>query len=323
MNVRSIVAAALVPTLVLGAAACGSGTNGGSFPSKTITVVVPFDAGGGSDAIARQVASDLESELDATVVVENKPGAAGVLGTNAVSQAAADGYTLLSTNSFAFTAQPALRETKYGPDDFDAIAEEASYGLVHLVKADAPWKSAEEMLAERGELTYGNPGAGGMIQVAQAALFAEGEVDAQGVPFDGSAPAITALLGGQIDTTAAEIGVALPYIKSGDLKALAVTTPERVESLADVPTVTEAGYPDATVTASEVLLAPAGLPEEVLAALEEAVANAVAGDKVTSFLEEGQYEPGDVTGSDLDKQMKTTSTSVTGLIETLGIMVDE
>ncbi|WP_420179859.1 Bug family tripartite tricarboxylate transporter substrate binding protein [Paenarthrobacter sp. TA1.8] len=309
--------------VLLGTASCGSGGPANAvqnYPKTPVKIIVPFNAGGGSDAVARQIASQLEDELDGTFIVENKPGAAGVLGTDAVSKAKPDGYTLLSTNSFAFTAQQKLRNTSYTSEDFDPIAEESSYGLVQVVKADSPWNSLGDML-KAGKLTYAHPGVGGMVQVGQASLFSTAKIDAQGVPFDGSAPSVTALLGGQVDTTATEVGVALPYIKSGQLRALSVSTPKRVEQLPDVPTVSEAGFPDAGITASEVLLAPKGLPKEIADALEGAVKDALATEKVSGFLKNSVYEAGDVSGAGLDDQMSQTLTQVNDLITKLDIKV--
>ncbi|MET3174630.1 UNVERIFIED_ORG: tripartite-type tricarboxylate transporter receptor subunit TctC [Arthrobacter sp. UYCu721] len=323
MKKRLASSIAVLAITVLSTAACGSGgtsSSASNYPKSPVKIVVPFNAGGGSDAVARQIAAQLEDELDATFIVENKPGAAGVLGTDSVSKAKPDGYTLLSTNSFAFTAQQKLRKTSYTSENFDPIAEESSYGLVQVVRADSPWNSVGDML-KAGKLTYAHPGVGGMVQVGQAALFKAAGIDAQGVPFDGSAPSVTALLGSQVDTTATEIGVALPYIKSGQLKALSVSTPQRVEQLPDVPTVAEAGYPDAGITASEVLLAPAGLPKEVAEALENAVKDAVATEKVSGFLKNSVYERGEVVGSELDEHMSQTLTKVTDLITKLNIQV--
>jgi tripartite-type tricarboxylate transporter receptor subunit TctC len=245
-----------------------------------------------------------------------------VLGTDRVSKAKPDGYTLLSTNSFAFTAQQKLRDTSYTTADFDAIAEEVSYGLVQVVKADSPWNSLNDMLAGGQQVTYAHPGVGGMVQVAEAALFHAADTDAQGVPFDGSAPSITALLGGQVDTTAAEVGVALPHIKSGKLKALSVSTPDRLEELPDVPTTAEAGYPKAGITASEVLLAPTGLPDDITELLENAVQQAVGSGEFSAFLKTSAYQPGDASGANLDEQMSEELTTVTDLIEGLNIKVE-
>lgn len=328
MKKRLISSLAVLALTVVTTAACGSGGTAGTggaaadYPKSPVKIVVPFSAGGGSDAVARQIAAQLEEELDGTFIVENKPGAAGVLGTDSVSKAKPDGNTLLSTNSFAFTAQQKLRNTSYTSEDFDPIAEESSYGLVQVVRADAPWNTLGDML-KAGKITFAHPGVGGMVQVGQAALFSAAKVDAQGVPFDGSAPSVTALLGGQVDTTATEVGVALPYIKSGQLKALSVSTPERVEQLPDVPTVSEAGFPDAGITASEVLLAPAGLPKNVAEALEGAVKDALATDKVSEFLKNSVYEGGDVAGAELDEQMSQTLTKVTDLITKLNIKVSQ
>ncbi|MCO4252082.1 tripartite tricarboxylate transporter substrate binding protein [Pseudarthrobacter raffinosi] len=327
MKKRLIPSLAALVLTALAAAGCstpstqGSGGAGADFPKSPVKIVVPFGAGGGSDAVARQMASQLEKELGGTFIVDNKPGAAGVLGTDGVSKAKADGYTLLSTNSFAFTAQQKLRKTSYTSADFKPIAEETSYGLVQVVRADSPWNSVKDML-DADKLTYAHPGVGGMVQLAEAALFDAGGTDAQGVPFDGSAPSVTALLGGQVDTTAAEVGVALPYIKSGQLKALSVTTPERVKQLPDVPTVEEAGYPQASITASEVLLAPAGIPDDVAKLLEGAAKKAVASTEFTSFLENSVYKAGVTSGAELDKQIADATTTVTGMIERLNIKIE-
>ena len=256
--------------------------NTGTWPERPVNIVVAGPPGGGTDAIARIVAADLHESLHQTVVVDNRAGAGGIIGTRYVAGAAPDGNTLLMGQVSTNAIVPALvRPRPYDPvKDFVAIGIVGTAPDVLVVATNSGIHSFAELLAKAKAspkpLSYGSPGVGLSQHIAGFALARAAGVNMLHVPYRGSAPALTDLLGGQISMMFVTPGAAVPFLKSGQLRALAVTSHRRSRFLPDVPTVAELGYPGVEETGWFGLFAPAGTPPEVVQTLRTQLREAVA-----------------------------------------------
>ena len=243
------------------------------YPERPIRIIVPFAAGAGTDAVARFTAQKLEEQLKQPVIVENRVGASGAIGTQAVATASADGYTLLFVASpFTTVAAATPGIANYDPvKQFAPIALIAAGPLVWIANAQAPYASMRDMIAyakaNPGKLAYGSAGAGGVNHLALELFKIKTSVEILHVPYKGIAPAMTDLLGGSIAVLTGTIPAVLPHVKSGKARALAVTGDKRSPLMPDVPTTKEAGANGAEVYNYWGLVAPAGTPAAVLARL--------------------------------------------------------
>ena len=242
-----------------------------SFPSRTVTIVVPFPPGGGTDTGARLVAQRLSQRWGQPVVVENKPGAAGMVGVEYVSKQKNDGYTLLMGNFGTQSVNPTLyaKRLAYNPDTaFTAISLVADLPLVLVVNPAMPAASASDFVAlaraQPGKLTYSSSGAGGSMHLAGALFENASGAQLLHVPYKGGGPAIADLIAGHVNASFATILETSGHIKSGRLKALAVTGLERSPALPEVPTLADTALPGFNSSSWIGLLAPAGTPRAVI-----------------------------------------------------------
>ena len=256
------------------------------YPVRPIKLVVPFAAGAGTDAVARYMAQKLEETLRQPVVVDNRVGASGAIGTQALAQAPADGYTLLFVAS-PFTTVAAATPTTAGYDpirQFEPVALIATGPLVWVSNAQAPFSSLREMIgyarAHTGALSYGSAGAGGVNHLALELFKVRTGTDMLHVPYKGIAPATTDLLGGSIMTLTGTVPAVLPYVKSGKLRALAVTGDKRSVLMPDVPTVKEAGASGTEVYNYWGIVAPSGTPAAIVHRLNADVQKILAKKEV-------------------------------------------
>lgn len=258
--------------VAFGAIAVGTANAQVSYPIKPLRMIIGFSAGGPTDNIARLLAIKLGEFLGQPVVIENRPGANAVLAADAVSRSAADGYTLLyNTSSFALSAalSPKL---PYNPTrDFAGIALTASAPTVLIVNKDFKARTIKEFIeqlgANPGKYSYGSAGTGTITHVIPAQLLQTAGLNAVHVPYKGSAPALIDLFGGQIQFAVDAMSSALPYIRDGRVRALAVTSPERVLSLPDVPTISESWIKGYEASAWQGLMVPAAVPAPIVARL--------------------------------------------------------
>ncbi len=240
------------------------------YPDRPIKIIVPFAAGAGTDAVARFTAQRLEEQLRQSVIVENRVGASGAIGTQAVANAAPDGYTLLFVASpFTTVAAATPSVANYDPiKQFAPIALIAAGPLVWIANAQAPFISMREMiafaLANPGKLAYGSAGAGGVNHLALELFKLKTGTDILHVPYKGIAPATTDLLGGSIALLTGTIPAVLPHVKGGKARALAVTGDKRSPLMPDVPTMREAGANGTEVYNYWGLVAPVGTPVAVV-----------------------------------------------------------
>ncbi|WP_367848370.1 Bug family tripartite tricarboxylate transporter substrate binding protein [Rhodoferax sp. WC2427] len=264
----------------------------GSFPSRPVTLVVPFAPGGGTDTGARLVAQKLSLKWGQPVVVDNKGGAAGMIGAEFVSKAKPDGYTLLMGNIGTQAINPALyKKMPYDPDRaFEPVSLVAELPLVMLLNPQVPAKTAKEFItyakAQPGKLSYSSSGAGGSMHLA-AEMFKSGTgTFVLHVPYRGGGPAIADLIAGHVQLTFATVLESSGHIKSGSLRALAVTGDKRVPALPDVPTLAEAALPGFNSISWIGILAPGGTPKDVVDKISADVREVLAADDTQRRLTE-------------------------------------
>jgi tripartite-type tricarboxylate transporter receptor subunit TctC len=265
-------------TLVaIAALACSSLAVAQDYPSRPITFVLPAPPGGATDAIARVLADEMGKSMKQTIIVDNKAGAGGMLGTQAVARANPDGYTVLVAHSSPIAYAPYMfAKVPYDVQrDLAHITEICSASLVFTVTKEVPAKTMKEFIAwaekNRGKVNYGSFGSGSSSHLLNAYLSESRKLDMSHVAYKGEAPMAQDMLGGQIHLGIGTLGTMGPHIATGQLRALAVIGEERLKDLPDVPTMAEAGLPDAEykLLGGLVMMAPAGTPAPVLARLEK------------------------------------------------------
>jgi tripartite-type tricarboxylate transporter receptor subunit TctC len=250
------------------------------YPERAVRIVVPFAPGGGTDVIARTLAQDMAKQLGASVVIENKPGAGTIIGTQAVAASAADGYTLLM-GTFSHAVNSSLSANlPYDPHkDFAAVALIArSFNLVVVNPKSSVHTIADLIAAAKAnpdKLSYGTFGVGTSAHLAGELFKDMARVNLTAVPYKGAAPAITDLIGGQIDLMFTTVASAASLVESGQLRAIAVTSAERSPAFPQIPTVAEAGVPGYAAESWYGLFAPAGTPADIIDRLNKSAASAV------------------------------------------------
>jgi len=268
----SLLALALLPL-------CGHEASA-AYPDRVMKLVVPFAPGGGTDAVARVLAQELAKDLGTSVIIENKPGAGTIIGTQMVATSAADGYTLLM-GTFANAVNPTLNaKLPYDAHkDFAAVALLARSFNIVVVNPASPYKSIGDLVAAAkaapSKLTYGTYGTGTSAHLAGELFKHMAGVNLTTVPYKGAAPAITDLISGQIDVIFTTVASAASLVEGGQLRAIAVTSAERSPAFPNLPTVSEAGVPGYAAEAWYGLYAPAKTPREIIDRLNRSAAKAV------------------------------------------------
>jgi tripartite-type tricarboxylate transporter receptor subunit TctC len=280
MSSRSNVRAAIFLSALAVVTAFSVDDVSAGYPDRIIRIVVPFAPGGGTDVIARTLAQEMGKDLGVSVIVENKPGAGTIIGTQAVAASAPDGYTLLM-GTFSHAVNLSLNgKLPYNPHkDFAAVALVArSFNFV-VVNAKSPIKSIADLIAaakaEPDKLSYGTYGTGTSAHLAGELFKSMAGVNLTTVPYKGSAPAITDLIGGQIQVMFTTVASAASLIEGGQLRALAVTSVERSPAFPQLPTVAEAGIPGYAAESWYGLFAPAGTPADIIDRLNKSAGVAV------------------------------------------------
>ncbi|MGJ7501402.1 Bug family tripartite tricarboxylate transporter substrate binding protein [Variovorax sp. ZT5P49] len=280
----------VVPLTTLAAAAA-------DFPSRPITLVIPFPPGGATDVNGRVLAQRLGKELGQPVIIENRAGAGTVVGASYVSKAAPDGYTLLISSGSTFTVNPAIRATlPYDPvKSFDPIGIAGRVALILLANSEVPVQTVKQFVdyvkASPGKYSYGSFGTGTTAQFAGETVLHATGLKMTHIPYKGSAPAMTDLMGGQIPFSIDTVSAAIPQLKSGKIKAIALTTAKRSALLPDVPTFAESGYADVDIDSWLMIAAPKGVPADVRARLEKALATTIADPETRTKLLGQGMEP--------------------------------
>lgn len=251
-----------------------------SFPAKPIRLIAPFSAGGALDLIARAIGQKLSDSLGRPVIVDNRAGASGAIGSEVVARAAPDGYTLLLGATTTHGINPALNP-KLGYDavrDFTPISLVATIPHVLVVHPSIPAKTLQDFVRlarSRPGMAYGSAGHGSPHHLAIEMLKGMAQLDLVHVAYKGSAPAMVDLMSGQIQIMSVELTAAAPYIKDGKMRPIAIATPQRTPGI-DLPTVAEAGYPGFEVTAWYAVFGPAGMPQAVVSRLHADILKGLA-----------------------------------------------
>ncbi|SHH94900.1 Bug family tripartite tricarboxylate transporter substrate binding protein [Pollutimonas bauzanensis] len=256
---------------------------------QPIVLVVPFSPGGNLDMVARVVSPALSEILGVSVVVENKPGAGGVIGAGYVSRSTPDGHTLLVTTPNAITVAPLMTTAAYSLANFAAVGQIAWASLVVVVHPESRFQTIEALLDEArrnpGTVAIGHAGLGTTNNIAMLSLEGAAQCRFTAVPYKGSAPALTDLMGRQTDAVIDQLTSSLSFIKSGKLKALAVLTAQRDPLLPQVPTIAEAGLSGFSAQTETGLLAPAGTPKAIIEQLNAALLQALDRQKLRDLLQ--------------------------------------
>jgi tripartite-type tricarboxylate transporter receptor subunit TctC len=275
--------------LALAAHCLAGGALAADYPGKAIKLVVPYAPGGGADSVARIVAKKVSENVGQAIVIENKGGAGSIVGTDIVAKAEPDGYTLLLGQSGPISINPAVyKSLPYDPvKDFAPVTMTTAYPYILVVNSELPARSLQEFVAlaksKPGAMNYGSTGVGAANHLVAELFNSKAGLKMTHVPYRGTALAVGDLLGGQLTMVFGDPISVLPHIKSGKLRALAVTSLERSPVAPDVPTVAESGYPGFEALAWHGILAPARTPPAVVKKLNEEITKAL-GDPETKAL---------------------------------------
>ncbi|UCR90534.1 tripartite tricarboxylate transporter substrate binding protein [Mycetocola spongiae] len=296
MKIMKPLSLVAIAALALTASGCanrgGETTSSEDFPAKTITMIVPYQAGGASDLSARTLAKEMEETLGQSIVVENRTGGAGSVGLTYLSARPADGYTI----GYLPVETVMLGHQGYDldPAAFDVLGQIVSVPATIAVRADSPYQSLQDLLdaakANPGGVTVSNSGAGSIWQAATTALNEAAGVELKPVPFDGGAPAVTAAVGGQVDAVAAGISETSVAAADGRLRVLAILDASTSEALPGVKTAQDLGT-DVVIGGWGAIGAPAGLPEDVKKKLVEAVKSAAQSEAFTAVIDKSGNLP--------------------------------
>ena len=321
MKSRTLLATALFAAALLHAA-CAAAQ---AWPAKPIRLMVPFPPGGSTDIVARIVAQKLAERLGQSIVIENRGGAGGTLGTAVVAKAAPDGYTLTVASTSTHVVAPGV----YAKLDYDPVKDFAPVGLMAVspyllvVTPSLPAKSLQELVGlakkQPGKLNYASAGVGSTTQLAMEMLKSASGTFILHIPYNGNGPAGTALIAGQVDVLFGSLPALLPHAKSGRARALAVGTPKRSPSLPDVPTVAELGYPGFDASLWLAIMAPAGTPQPVIERLNKEIGVLVSAADTREAFDKAGTEP--LTGSpaDLAAMIRDGVPKYAQIIKTAGI----
>ncbi|MGV3655782.1 MAG: Bug family tripartite tricarboxylate transporter substrate binding protein [Noviherbaspirillum sp.] len=265
-------AAAALPLLTAAAPSMAQ-----QFPERPITLVAPFSPGGALDLIARALAQKMNEDFGQSVIVDNRAGAAGIIGSQYVARAEPDGYTILLGATTTHGINPSL----YPKLPYDAVKDFAPVSLIatipHMLVANpnAPFNDLQGLLKYGKPMSFGSAGIGSPHHLAGEMIKAQTKIDIQHVPYKGSGPAMTAVMSGELEFMSTEVAAAMPHIKAGKLKPIAVAAATRSPSLPDVPTFAEQGMPGFEVTAWYAIFAPKNTPKDVVEKLNRSLAKAV------------------------------------------------
>ncbi|MFS8974473.1 tripartite tricarboxylate transporter substrate binding protein [Cupriavidus necator] len=314
-----------VPLLCIGAI----GIAHAEFPDKPITMIVPFPAGGPTDALARSIGDALGKELKTSIIVDNRGGAGGTLATTVAASSKPDGYTIFFATTGTMAINPALYKTSLKVDPlkaFTPIGAVASAANVFVVAKDAPYKNVKELIAAAkanpGALTFASSGNGGVIHLTGEQFKNASGLQISHIPYKGSAPAMTDLVANRVTMMFDVVPGSLPFIKGGRLKALAVTSNRRVEALPDVPTMAEAGVPNFEATSWFGIVAPQGTPQPLVSKLHDALQKALGSQEFKKQMSALGSAPMPGSVQDFTRILQQDTVKWAGLVKSSGATID-
>ena len=299
-----------------------------AYPSKPIRLVVGFTPGGVSDVLARALSARLSQNLGQQVVVDNRPGAGTTIASEIVAKSAPDGYTLYFADATTHAINATLyRKLPYDSfRDFTYISLVASTPLLLVVNPALPVHSVAELIAlaksKSGQLNYASSGTGTIVHLAGEMFKTLAHVEMVHVPYKGSSPAVTAVMAGDVALLFSSMPAALPFAKSGKLRALAVTTPERVAAVQDVPTVAESGFPGFELVLYNGLVAPAGMQKGVLDRVHDELARVLALPDMKEFFAAQGATPITSTSEQFTAHMRAEVAKLGKAVEDSGARAD-
>lgn len=298
-----------------------------SYPSRPIKMILPFASGGQSDVVARLIATRMSTGLGQPIIVENLPGAGGMVAAAAVARASADGYTIFLPNASTLTIAPYLQKaSKVDPAAFTPITTSTQFPLVLVVNAKSPFKSLADVVAagkaNPGKLNYASPGVGTTPHLIGETFKREAEVDITHVAYKGGAPALNDLLAGTIDLYFEAPATLTQHIAAGKLRALAVTGKTRIQVLPQVPTVAEQGMPKLSLDSWSALVAPPATPANVIARLRIETEKVLKSPDITGKLHEMGFEATTSTPDELARMIRDEGRRWAQLIKERNITID-
>lgn len=317
----------LFPVLVSLMCAASVGALADTYPSKPIRLLVPYPPGGSTDALARQLGARLTTQLKQTVLVDNRPGGSSAIAVQALAAAPADGYTMLIVDPTAFAINPSLyKKLPYDASEITPVSLLARFSFSLLVPASSPANSVKEFVAysktKRDQLSFGSSGAGTLTHLGMEILKSSSGATMVHVPYRGGAPAMTDLLSGQIEALMTDLAFGLEYVKSGRVKALAITSGKRSAALPNVPTFVEAGYPNFEVGGWFGIVVRKNTPPEIVTALNAALRDAVAQPDTSAWISSVTLEPATSTPDEFARIIRQDAGKWGKVIKDLGITAD-
>jgi len=298
------------------------------YPDRPVRWIVPFPAGGGTDVVSRLLAQRMSGELSQTIIVDNRPGAATMIGAEAVANAKPDGYTLGTMDVSTLALNPSLySEVRYDPSkDFEYIGGTARFPFVLVVNPSLPVDSLQALIAlakqKPGQLTFATPGLGGPNHLGMTLFQQKAGITLLHVPYKGDAPALQDLIGGQVDMYLVNTAASMPYISTGKLRALAIAMATRSKALPAIPTFAEAGVADFEAYAWQGLAAPAGTPKHEVAVMSKTLQSALSDAAVKQRLADMGVEPFPLDAEAFAAHVRSQSTLWGGIIQNAGIRLN-
>ncbi|QYY31742.1 MULTISPECIES: Bug family tripartite tricarboxylate transporter substrate binding protein [Cupriavidus] len=323
---RSLAVLAATATLAVGAAATASAAD--AWPSQPIRWVVPYPAGGGTDVVARTLGQAITPALGKQLVIDNRPGAATIVGADAVAHAKPDGYTILTADTATLAANPSLyKKLPYNADkDFVHVGMIARFPLVLVATPNFPAKTLKEVIeyAQKnpGKVNFASPGPGSPHHLAMELFMDQTHIKMTHVPYKGAAPAVQDLLAGQVDLMFVDLASGQQNVTAGKLRALGVATPKRLAMLPNVPTVAEGGVAGFEAYAWQGVVAPAGTPKPIVTRLNAELVKALKSPDVQKRMEGVGVEPVSSTPEEFAQYAHAEAERWGKLIKAKGITVD-